>query len=323
MSSTRRSARPIDDAMAKDRADKLAIRRDWVHNVVSRRHTARNGEPLYLTLPGRAGHEISMLIEAGVLRRAETGAIHNDDLDLVVAIENDSEAVLDLKSQFPGLRVIGRSVLDLMGSDNPLSFGSIDDRPLCRAVVMNLDFNGFPMIKVQDGQLMVRELSAIQKLAAHHGHTQHIDWMLFLTFNATQVLSPEVLNAIMVFLKANMDEEPTFSQDCKDLFSPSLLKRIIDGQDGGAVTDEERQQLLMAFIPKKIAHLTHTHWKVVTIRNSRYGGSNGTAHMVTFSIEFHWDGRGTVEVYREALQAVLSSASSIEPDGTEKQLVRN
>lgn len=307
--------------MTADRPDKESVRRDWIQDVVARRQAAREGEPLYLTLPGRAGHEITMLMEEGVLRTAETGAIHEDDLKLVVAIENDSEAVLALKDAFPGLRVLKRSVLELMGSDNALSFGSANDRPLCRAVLMNLDFNGGPKASMKDGQLVVRELLAVAKLAIHHAEAEHVDWTLFLTFNAMGDLPPEVLKAMLRFLRTNMTEEPVFAAHCRAVLTAKLLDAI-EGENGAApLTIEERQQLLMAFVPKKIAHLTHSHWRVVTRRNARYGGHDGSACMVTFAMDFEWDNRGSVEVYRESLRTVLESAAEILPDGTRVLLI--
>jgi hypothetical protein len=313
--------RPIDEVMVADRPDKDAVRRGWIADVVARRHEARPTEPLYLTLPGRAGHEIRMLIEAGVLRTAETGAIHQDDLGLVVAVEKDSDAVLALKQDFPGLRVLRRPVLDLMASDNSFSLGPADERYLCRSTVMNLDFNSKPKIVMRDGQLVIRELVVIEKLAIHHGESEHINWTLFLTFNAMADLSQDAIGAMLHFLKANMDIEETFADHCRSKLNRKI-QAAIEVQDAAlALTHEDVQQLLMAYIPKKIAHMTHTKWRILTRRNYCYGGHDDSAYMVTFAMDFVWDTRGSIDVYKESVKMVLENAVKIGPDGSEVALI--
>src|SRR5215831_7727151 len=100
------SARPVDAAMAEERPAKNHVRGIWVEEVRQQKAMSSAERLYYLTLAGRSGLDIKLLIEAKVIATTESGAISDTDNRRVVAVEKDSPAVLEIQRRFPGLKVL-------------------------------------------------------------------------------------------------------------------------------------------------------------------------------------------------------------------------
>ena len=81
----------------------------------------------------------------------------------------------------------------------------------------------------------------------------------------------------------------------------------------------DQQHMLMALVPKKVAHgSAGIGWRIDTRENLRYGGSGGRAPMVTWILDFRWDERGSSEptsLYRESAAAAIETPGQIAEDG--------
>lgn len=112
-----------------------------------------------------------------------------------------------------------------------------------------------------------------------------------------------------------------FRASCLSLLGADLIARIEGGDSDelSGLRAEERQALLQAFVPKKIAHMVRAHgWLVKTVRNVRYGGGDH-APMVTWAFSFDWDLRATSTptlIYREALVGIFENPGHIAADGS-------
>jgi hypothetical protein len=312
--------RGIDDAMAADRPAKAKVRTTWINLVES--VAERGSEPVYLTMCGKAGPEIDSLIERGVISVTESGAIDADDAYLVVAVENSPGAIASLQARFPGLKILDRRIQDVMRSSNPVKWPEGDDRRCCRARVVNLDFDSSLKGNDATGTVRFDDLDVVAKFATIHALDVAVpEWDLFITFNATLGWSPAIANAVASFLRENFSLEPEFRDRCVGVMGASLVDAI-EGDadiDVANLSSTEQQALLMAFVPKKVAHLVHnTGWSVSTEFNWRYGGEADAAPMVTFGLRFRQDSRSAsapLELYREAVRGVLVNAGSISESG--------
>jgi hypothetical protein len=91
--------------MAADRPEKATVRGLWVDEV-QRVADGEHDVPLYLTMPGARGGDIQALIDAGVIDRTETTAIADPGRIRLVAVESSPQAVVELQSHFPGLKIL-------------------------------------------------------------------------------------------------------------------------------------------------------------------------------------------------------------------------
>src|SRR5687768_1760526 len=102
---TKRS-RSVDLAMSLERPAKSAVRSLWIEELtVESKQRTDEGIPLYLTLPGSEGRDILMMIQSGLIKQTEVGSIAESDVDKVVAVEYDNEAIASLTRRLPGLRI--------------------------------------------------------------------------------------------------------------------------------------------------------------------------------------------------------------------------
>src|SRR5205814_1410806 len=144
-----------------------------------------SGVPLYLTLCGGEGLEIEELIRRGVIRRTPAGNIDDEDGSKVVAVEADFRAELRLHQKFAGLSVRRQRIEDLLESTSLERWPSAEDESICRALVVNLDFNGLLDCQFENGNLTFPILQLIYKLAELHAKVPIItDWVLCLTLNS-------------------------------------------------------------------------------------------------------------------------------------------
>ena len=103
----------------------------------------------------------------------------------------------------------------------------------------------------------------------------------------------------------------------EDRSKPSAEGRL--SLDTQSLSYEERQKLLMVFVPKKIAEMVHgQNRQVKTSQNLRYGGTADEAPMVTWVFSFLWDTRASVTpdaVYKDCLNLILSAAGYVSDTG--------
>lgn len=129
--------------MAESRAEKVAVRNLWIESLSEADLMTRpEDSPLYLTLPGREGADVRLLADRGLVQLNEVGGVAIDDAGKVVAVERNSEAVLELQSRFPGLKIFDQPIENLLHSINPVAWPTGRDRVWCRAKVVNLDLDG-------------------------------------------------------------------------------------------------------------------------------------------------------------------------------------
>jgi len=224
--------RPVDSAMAGERVEKGVIRNLWAETVVSSK-TARADVPLYLTLSGADGKDISLLAEKGIIRRTEVGAIAPGDENKVVAVENNAMAVLDLQRKFPGLRIYEEPIQNLWSQDGPFAWPKGTNRQYCRAVVVNLDLNKPLLAVLKNGQLEFPILEGVRKLSQLHAVNPRLNWSLCLTLHGEIVWSKDIGLMIQHFLSENFAREKRFADSCRSVFGDELYENI----DSASVKD--------------------------------------------------------------------------------------
>jgi hypothetical protein len=102
MARGKRKSRPVDGAMAADRPAKAAVRRFWINSAVIAHQTSDDSVPLYLTLGGAAGTDISLLAQEGVIALTEVNSIAPASQRRVVAIENSPPEKIPWAQDTPG-----------------------------------------------------------------------------------------------------------------------------------------------------------------------------------------------------------------------------
>lgn len=109
--------RSVDRAMDRNRAEKITIRRLWLHEIRASAENHPGDEvPMYLTLPGAEGRDIQLLVDQGLLRlnEAEVRGIIEEDKGKVVAVEANSQAIIALQKRYPNLKILRLPVKDLI-----------------------------------------------------------------------------------------------------------------------------------------------------------------------------------------------------------------
>ena len=276
--------------------------------------------PLYLTLAGAEGRDIDQLVEAGLVEETETGGIAESSMTKVVAIESNAEAVLSLQRKFPALKILRDNLVSLLGGPTILAWPAPGNRHVYRALVVNLDFDGAFTASTVDGQLSIKEVELILKIAELHRDGEHRDWYLCLTGNAAMAWDPDVCEKVQNLLAENFSRVEEFGEAALGLMGKELYGSLVTGVAAlPELPPEQRQSVLMALVPKMISHRAHVQgWRVETRRNLRYGVGQ-EAPMVTWILHFRWDERASAQpelVYSESLSTILTGAGAIAEDGS-------
>jgi hypothetical protein len=298
--------------MAEERREKHAIRLLWLEEVAqASRAVPDPSEPLYLTLPGAEGRDIQLIVESGLVNLTEVGSIADADKDKIIAVENSNDAILTLQKRFAGLNIKEAPFQSLIRGDGLFTWPMGRDERYCRASVVNLDMNTPLVARIDDGNVVFPVLSWIRKLCQIHGRPPRKEWVLCLTLHADIPWQPEAQGWATNFLRENLAREPTFA---------TRLEVLREGQ-GPSYSDlpgDEKQKVLMALVPKTIAHLVHIDgWRVSTKWNLRYGGGPH-AHMVTWGIKLDSPDYALAApdaLYRDSLRGVLASAGAVSSNG--------
>lgn len=307
--------------MSDDRPEKRVIRRLWLETLVEFDEAYTDDSvPLYLTLSGAEGKDIALLAEHNLLRLTETGAVASEHRHRVVAIEHDSQAVIELQRRFPGLKILEYEVKNLVRSETLIRFPDGEHEKFCCARVVNLDLNQALSPTDDMEELTFPVLQWIAKLGQLH-FTKKLDWCLCFTLHGDINWPIEISSAVQDFLAENFEMEPEFGEACRALLGNDLYDAIVATRavDLAHLSTDQQQQILMIFVPKKIASLLCPQgWRVETQHNLRYGGGS-RAPMVTWIMNCVRDSRATRRpnlLYRESLRAALTGVGKIAEDGS-------
>ena len=306
--------------MEADRPEKATVRGLWVDEV-QRLDDSESDVPLYLTMPGARGGDIQALIDAGVIDRTETVAIAEPGKIKLVAVESSPQAVVELQGKFPGLKILQEPIESLLHSEKLTSWPEGEHKRFFRARVVNWDMQCELDASLKQGQLSFPILALVRKLAILHSEPA-LDWTLCLTLNGGISWDAKREEKACQFLATNFARDEAFAQQARETLGDAIFDAIASDPTSarvGELSIADQQHVLMVLVPKKIAFDAHTHgWRVDTVENLRYGGSDKRAPMVTWVLRFIWDDRATTqadEVYRDSLARVLARRGHISHTG--------
>jgi hypothetical protein len=318
--------RAVDEAMAADRPEKITVRQLWVEEIVRVDGTPDPGDvPLYLTTPGALGKDIALLVENGILKLEENEAVKEPEKLRLVAIENSLIARIELRKQFPGIKVLETDLRSVLKAENMMNFPEKSIRPLFRARVVNLDLESRLEAEVSANQLRFPLLTLVHKIAVLHTESP-VDWTLCLTLHGEATWKGNSAKKACEFLIANFERDTDFAEQAKATLGQELFDAICTGKNRALkeLDRSDQRLVLMVLVPKRIAFDAHRHgWSVDTVENLHYGGTGDRAGMVTWMLRFKWDERATTEadaIYADALGRVLARRGHINARGNLKRL---
>jgi hypothetical protein len=317
--------RPVDEAMAGERPEKVTMRQLWFEAITAVTEELGD-EPLYLTLSGSEGKDIELLIKNDVVHVTETGAIAESDQGLVVAVQSNRAAYASLRLKYPGLRALNKTVSDLLAGESAVRYPTGREYPTTRARVVNLDFNQTLRAQITtSGLLNFPQLAWVTKLAQLHAHPTPLDWKLCLTFKAEIGWPDDICSQMAAFFSENVNRSEQFAAHLQALLGPSLVERLQSGNQLGfsALAEADQQRILMAMVPKRISQAVHNQgWRLSTTLNVRYGGGGGSAAMSSWIVDFIWDARSYTTpdaVYLDSLMGVIANPQFIDVDGERRR----
>ncbi len=317
--------------MADDRLAKQTVRRMWLKSINELRLIYNDNFPLYLTLPGAEGRDISLLADNNIIKLTEVGAIAPESAHLVVAIERDKLVASELRKRYPGLSIAEVNFSEVVQGNSLLRYPGGGDKyeKFCCASVINLDFQSTLGGFRRDG-VDITFLNWIKKLSLlRESLRPSDDWCLFLTLNAVLIDNKNiderkwqfpVNDVVNPFLYDNFIFNSEFAQKCTDVFGDEICTAIRTAQPlPMSLTVEEQQKLLMVYIPKKIASsIRGQRWSLETTYNVRYGGNDNHAPMVSWIFRFRSYRDANLHenrVYNESLMSIFPSMVRIKDDG--------
>jgi hypothetical protein len=308
--------------MHAERPEKATVRRRWLDHVEQQNADWGGGpEPLYLTLPGAEGRDLTLMVERGVLGVTEVGSLTTEDQGKVVAVESSGEAVLSLQRLFPGLKILEQDINSLVRGQGPIAWPQGDDVRICRARIINLDLNTPLRATVVGGQLSFPTLEIIRKFAQVHAVDPPVSWTLFLTLHGEIHCDVGIDESVRQFLANNFGTVPAFGNACRAFLGEKLFNRLeaVGPIRFTELARIEQQRVLMALVPKAIARrVVGQGWRIVPSLNWRYGGTGAAAPMVTWVLRFEWDTRVSVNeqaVYQESVEQTLAAAGFVDENG--------
>jgi hypothetical protein len=308
--------------MAADRPEKRIVRDLWVEEV-RRVDEAPDpgGVPLYLTMPGSRGTDISLLVDEGILELEENEALKAPEEMRLVAIESSPIANVELRKLYPGIKVLEADLPGLLRSESLMNWPDRSQRPFFRARVVNLDLNDPLKASVKDNQLWFPVLALVYKLAMLHTDPA-VDWTLCLTLHGEVIWEDGSAKKACEFMLANFERDPEFAEQARATLGADLFAAISGDSNGDCLYNldpTDQQRILMVIVPKRIAFDTHRlGFCLDTVENLRYGGSGTRAPMVTWILRFAWDERASTDadsIYGEALPRILARRGYITARG--------
>lgn len=316
------SLRPVHQAMAEARPEKSAVRKLWIERAVHHSTRSPNLEdPLYLTLSGAEGEEISMLIDAGLLKLTEVNSIDSRFQHRVVAIENNHVAYTRLQTKFPGLKIIRDPVSELLHGSTRTRYPQGEREQICRSRIVNLDLNQAWNPQLIDGHWIVPVARWIQKFAEMHARAPKLGWSLFLTLHGECPWQAPSASLIGDEIRALSEFHTAIKNNVENWLTSPVFTQIL----GNAISNykdldvELQQRVLMWLVPSVIVRdCAAQGWSISIHHNLRYGRPPAHAPMVTWIIDFNVPEREALSYERELLAGltdVLNKAGYIDARG--------
>ena len=267
-----------------------------------------------------------MLVDKGVIKLTENGAIATESQNRIVAVERANPAVLEIRKLYPGLKVVDKDFDFLIRGESLTEYPKRENKEdydkICCARIINLDFDTALNAKETDEGIIFPTFKWVQKVSQLHADRMpRQSWCLCLTFNDTINWVPNASESVRHFLVENYTLSPEFEASCRLLLGEDLQSKIIDIElpvDFANIAKEDQQKLLMVFVPKKIAQLVYGQgWLVKTSWNLHYNGGGG-APMVTWILSYVWDTQASSTpnaVYQKSLREIFASPGHVADDG--------
>ena len=297
--------------MAQVRPEKQVMRQLWLDIAEKVADESRGKEPLYLTLPGAEGLDIASFIERGLIRTTENGGIHEQDTDLIVAVESDRSAYLAVKKQYPGLVVLEERFENVLQGKSSLRYPTGRHLNAAKARIVNLDLNEPLGAKVRpDGGLAIELMAILAKLAQLHAEPEGRRWWLFLTLHGEVTWDVKTCTLISQYLQQNLERSSKYTTCLTSLVGADLVGKLKQGTPVNfkRLAGDIQQKIIMALVPKRIAFATHQQgWRIETAENIRYGGVLQRAPMTSWMLEFIPDASTSVNPQAAYLASVESS----------------
>lgn len=317
---------PVTDAMAQLKPEKQSIREEWL-KLVSGANADATGqsEPLYLTLAGAGGHDVKMLVDAGIVALEENArTIAQKDQWKVAAVEYKGASFDSIEDEFPGLRVINGRVEEVFhaGVDPIDEMTKYDGVAPSRALVVNLDLNGSVEAAMEGGVLSCPLVEVVDQLARTHAAETPVDWWLCLTFNATINWSEEVESHFKKLVVDAGEEFDDFKNGVEKLLGEALMDEFRKVDEYTPLKDsgcDEMQRSVQVVVPTRVIDGCYAnHWRITVQDSLRYVGAKG-APMATWIIRFERSLAVKDEEHDEnreySLSTVASATGSIDTDG--------
>jgi hypothetical protein len=307
--------------MSGGRPAKAVVRRWWLEVIRERVDEAdADGRAVYLTLPGAEGIDIQMMIDDGLLELEEGGPIAAKHAHRVLALEKDMLAYSALKDRFPGLKVRRMSVKELIAGENVDAFPTRDDRQLCRAAVVNLDYQSPYMVAENAQRSALIAVDKFQRMHQAGPDRSAIPWTLCLTLNGDLAGPIDEQGLEIAYLEDKLRGSPSLAA-----WASVHLVDVVDGGSFIAPPIHEwpavmRQNFLLLLVPLRLIHLFGPQdWEVRVRYAARYGGgADGAAPMVTFVADLQWDRTMSTDSgrYSACQDLLIQSTLAISDDGT-------
>jgi len=318
------SSRGVDQAMNAERPEKKTVRNLWADIVCekdARRQEQSDDDCLYLTLSGRKGLDIALLVERGVATLTEAGSLVPDSARKVTAVENSPPAVAELQSTFPGLKILEQPIHSVLRGGSLIRFPDGEHEIFCRASVVNLDVNE-TLRASMDGNKSVSFplVNFVHKFALLHLKEPTRPWTLLLTLDARVQWDVDIWQYVANYLSENLQAVEGFSTIAKTVWGEDFHTRIV-GKDAAwtALQHSQHQNLLLALVPKLIADGIRQHNLEVSVDwGYVYGEHNtGQAPMVTWAISFRTATGGVTPnaLYQLNLTRILAQVGRIHGNG--------
>ena len=323
--------RGVDRAMMQERPEKTTIRERWIEIIAEVEKQIRTDKksPLYVTLAGAEGKDIECLINRGIIKKTETGAISTDDKWKVVAIEKNGPTATELRRKYPGLDVRDEDVLSLIRGNAETLFPNPNhkDYHLWKAPVINLDYNSMLKGEVKNGKVVFEVTQTLKKISTiHHEAGSESQWYILLTLNANINLDNDCWREIKQTLKDNMSSVVEFKKDLSSLI-PLNESDDIDCDTIKKIKKESKlqQNLLLALIPKYFSQrIRDQRWEFKDVISFAYGNNTaGRARMASWiiCIEKPQDLKTDEQCYQENVGKILKDCSFIDDNGKMSALI--